>query len=209
MRISKIYKKRGWYIICLENSLQNFTVSEEFLYRFKWQEGMEIEYNNQLKEFLEEDKCRQCLQIAARKLDFSILSEYELTKKLRQEGFEENTIAKVIEKLKEMKFIDDNFITDCVIKNNKNRNLSKNQIKNKLKQKGISQALWDEKVSESITEDVELDNARTVCMKKMKSLSGKTNDEIRKKLYYALSYRGFSYDVISKAVEQTLKEKDI
>ena len=84
---------------------------------------------------------------------------------------------------------------------------SKRHIQNTLRQKGISSEIISDLTSD-IDSDEELEKALFYAGKKLRSLRNADTEEIKRKLRSTLSYRGFDYEIINKAIRKTLKNID-
>ena len=174
MIIEKIVKtKNRYHLFCSENN--EITVTEDLFYLLNLEVGKDFDTIENWDEKLEEDRVKQCFQSAIQKLNYSMLSEMQLKRKLEKENFDISHIKQALLRLKELNFINDKLLSEELIRSSKKQNLSKIQIESKLLQKGIQ-------------------------------YRNKTKEEIRKKLYYSLNYKGFYYSVSNKAVSKILDE---
>lgn len=138
-------------------------------------------------------------------LNFRPRSEHEMRVYLDKKGASEETKSQVIEKLKNLKLIDDGSFVDWWVEQRTNvRPRSIRVIKLELREKGISRDLID-KVLESFSSNDEVNSAIKVAERKMRRLSGYSGFGLKQKLLQALSMRGFSYEVAKEAIEKLLK----
>lgn len=206
MKISKITKKRGLYCVMFDQGEELIVLSEELLYSLSWKEGKEVCLDEVFFEKLEKDRHRQCFHLALRKLDYSPLSSFQLSSKLKREGFSEKEIRICLSKLEEMKFIDDSSLSNQVVQELMRRSASKELIRKKLYEKGLS-SVGEEAISFHVTAEKEEENAYRLARKKLNSLKTCVEQEKKKKLYQFLAYRGFPYETVSKVVERLLTEE--
>ncbi len=129
-------------------------------------------------------------------------SKMQIRTTLKREGYIPEAIDNALEFLENYEFVDDQKLANDIAKNKATtKKWSKRQMVSKLMEKGISKN--DIAVaSELIDEDQELSNAIYHAQKKFKSLSeSKPFEERINKTASSLGYKGFSYDVIRKALE--------
>lgn len=110
---------------------------------------------------------------------------------------EENMLERVIENLKETKYIDDKDYIKRAVNNFRNlKNLSIKELEYKLKTKGIDRKLIEEYFYENKEEliEYEINSACNIIIKKQKEL-----DELEIKNY--LLKKGYKIDNINKAFE--------
>ncbi len=127
------------------------------------------------------------------------ISDYLAKKALRSQGLTEEIIAKVIEKLKEYKFIDDTaFAKFWVEQRTKFKRKPIRVIEYELKQKGIEENLIEEILSTLDDKDLDLGNAKKLAEKKLDFYRGLDVRKRREKVMNYLLRKGFSYDTVKK-----------
>ena len=139
----------------------------------------------------------------ARERSFCILknrdyTEYEMRSKLRRGYYPEEIIDRVINRLKEYGYIDDERFTDNYIEAYINRE-SKRLIKMKLFSKGISEELIKNKLSL-----YNMDSSKILQDKYSKLISemADCDDKTKSKLMSRLLRRGFSFEDINRAIKE-------
>ena len=137
----------------------------------------------------------------ARERSFYILktrdyTEYELYIKLKRGYFPDEIICKVLDKLKEYGYIDDERFVDNYINTYINRD-SKRMISLKLQAKGIPRELIKDKLS-----GYDMDSSNIILDKYSKIIGEMVNcdEKTKTKLVSRLLRRGFSYEEINRAV---------
>lgn len=127
--------------------------------------------------------------------------DYLKEKQRRAKDLTDEVVAEIVLRLKEYKFIDDKQFTKLWIEQRtKYKNKPVRAIEFELRQKGISKKLIDESLSEFDTKDLDLDNAKKLADRKMEYYRGLDPDKRREKVMRYLMGKGFSYDVIKKAI---------
>ena len=112
------------------------SVFTELVYTFNLKKGMEINKEN-LKTLLDDDMYIKAKNKALNILSKADQSEKKIKEKLSSE-FEEHTIEKVLDFLRNNKFIDDKLLAQKIVNTNINLNkCGKNKIKQNIYNKGI------------------------------------------------------------------------
>lgn len=130
-------------------------------------------------------------------LEYRSHSEAELRQKLRQKGAEESDIDRVMEFLKEYKFINDEdyarrLASDLV----KLKKFGLYRVRRELKSKGI-----DEDTIALVLEDIDVDEQEALMPLVEKKLGGDFEKKnVDKTIRYFL-YRGYSFDDIRHCIE--------
>lgn len=143
------------------------------------------------------EEYKKCLDRAYTILSIRMNSLAELDRKLSVK-FSKSSVLKVIERLKELGYLDDLvFATGWVDSRKTDR--GKFSLRQELRQKGVNEEII-EKVLYDCTEEEEVYNAIKLIEKK--HLTNLSRDEKFKKVSGLLSRRGYSYSVIKKALEE-------
>lgn len=178
------------------------SVFTELVYTFNLKKGMEIDKDS-LKSLLDDD-----MYIKAKNKALNILSKADQSeKKIREKlssDFEDSTIDKVLNFLKNNKFIDDNLLAQKIVNTNVNLNkCGKNKIKQNLYNKGIDLESISEAIS-NIDSDTEFENAMYLAKKRYDRIKNDDKRKIYQKLSQHLAYKGFSYDIIKSVLNKLL-----
>jgi regulatory protein len=146
------------------------------------------------------DEFNIALTRALRYLNLRARSKKELRDYLFKKKFETQIIDRVIEKLIELKFLDDKNYGESFMRGRQvYKGKSKYFIKHELKQKGIDGNIIEE-ISESAQDD--LKTARDFIERKRRVYSKLDDNEFKEKMMRLLSSRGFSFDIIIKALKE-------
>jgi regulatory protein len=138
-------------------------------------------------------------------LSYRPRSEKEVRDKLKTKQVDSPVIEKIVLKLKEKKFVDDEEFAKGWIENRlrfKPRSLRLVSIE--LKQKGIAQELIDKLLDSAKNMSSDLDNAKKLVQKKIKKFEVLPRQEIYQKLERFLASKGFNWDTIKKSIDDTL-----
>jgi len=119
-------------------------------------------------------------------------------------------IAKVIERMRELGYVDDRaFAAWWIDQRMSFKPKGKRFIAMELVRKGISREAAEEAFSEKRVDQGafnELEGARKAIAKKLVMLAQKPIIEQKKKMYTFLAQRGFSSDTIGKIIDETVKK---
>ena len=143
-------------------------------------------------------------------LNYRDLSRFEIYKKLKQKGYPELTIGKVIGYLEDSGLVDDKKFALKFTLSRVKKGFSSRKIKYLLKNKGIEEDIIDEVVKDVFSSIDEEKMARELLFKKrylpLEKEIGK-EEKIRhlSKIYRFLSSYGFSYSVIEKIVNTEIR----
>lgn len=175
------------------------SLDDESIYTMKLKEGVEVDT------ILLEKAATQSAYKKALNYSLYILAKYyktkhELIKKLKEKEYKDDTINSVIEKLKELGYLNDEMYVEDYIrsKQGSNQTINKRTLYNKLLQKGI-----DRELVQNSLKNVDIDEydiAMKAAEKKLRSLKGSPREK-KAKLYSYLYGKGFEYETCSKIID--------
>jgi regulatory protein len=182
-----------------------FSTDEQVLIQFGLMKGKVLD-DWEIDEIIFGDEIRKAYNKALHFLGFRMRSEHEVKEKLMASGFGESVALEAINKLKEQKFLDDDSFSKALLETRK-RTAKKGPgaIRQELVRKGISKELQEEAL-EAFPEEEQLVLAEELARKVATRSSGKTPQQIRQKIQDSLMRKGYSYDVISTAIERIESE---
>lgn len=178
-----------------------FSVNMEIVYKFGLKEKEEVD-KERLLEISISENLSKCKETALRTVERSYKTEREIRDKLLLKEFDDETIDKTIEFLKEYGFIDDSKFVRMFVKD-RIKNQGKNKIKYALLQKGVNKYLIDE-VFEELDRDDEVKRAIELCEKKYLSIIKRESDDfkIKNKITRYLLGRGYDYDIAKECIRE-------
>lgn len=191
-RKSKVFLEEGFAFVLYRGELERFGIKE----------GNELPkevYQRILDEVLlgrAKERALYLLQSAGR-------TESWMRKKLRDTGYPEEAVDYAMNFLKEYRLIDDRAYAQSYVRSYGGKK-SRRQIIYELQQKGVDQDGINEAFSEHQVNDEE--NARKLIHKKLKGKTGISYEE-KGRLCAYLGRKGYSYDVISRAIREVCAEK--
>ncbi|MDY6226418.1 MAG: recombination regulator RecX [Clostridium sp.] len=181
-----------------------FSLSNELVYKegLKVNEKIDIE---RIKTIAKEDNYIKCKTTALRIVEKSYKSEKELVDKLILKGYDNESINKTINVLKEYNFINDENYVKMYVKD-KLKQVGKKKIKYDLAKKGISDKIIDEEIY-NIDSEYEKNTAYNLAIKKYNTIAKREADRFKlsQKLYRFLLSKGYSYDIVSSVVKEITK----
>lgn len=199
-------RKQGRFNIFLDGKFA-FSLPADALTRSGLHENQEIA-QDQLITLIKEGEFSLIFAKVLKYLSFRPRSELEIKQYLHKKDVGEETKKLVLEKLKNLHFIDDKAFAKWWIEQ---RSIAKPKgsrlIKIELRRKGIISDLIDELLLEERPAGDEAVLAEKLARRKMERIKNLPTLEIRRKLFWALSQRGFSFEVIKETVDKLLKEE--
>jgi regulatory protein len=143
--------------------------------------------------------------LALRFLSYRPRSEKEVRDKLKTKQVDPSIVEKIIAKLKEKKFIDDEeFARGWIEGRIRFKPRSVRLIAIELKQKGIEKEIIDKLLNTEETSVSDLDSAKKLVEKKFKKFKALPKQEIYEKLGRFLASKGFNWDTIKKVIDGEL-----
>lgn len=177
----------------------------ETLYSYKLLSKKEMD-ENEFEEMMSENEKKLAKQKALKTLSMANKTKKELVLKLKQSKFSTEAIDYAMTFVDKYDFIDEENIAKTLIEGKySKKRYSKRAMMSKLRQKGISSDVIGDSVKD-IGDDEEFENAMYFAQKKLRTIRDDDKYKVRNKLMSALSYRGFSYDIIKRVSENILKD---
>lgn len=128
----------------------------------------------------------------------------QLKDKLVRKGATESTIIKVLEKLAELKLVDDALYAETFVRT-RSRNKGAIRLRQELFRKGVAEPLVDKAVGE-LDEDTQLESAAALAQKNLWRWKGEPRERYAK-AYAFLARRGFPAEVVRAALEQIFADE--
>jgi len=160
-------------------------------------EGKEIT-DEEISNLADEESYQICLDKAFLLLGIRMQTEHELWEKLCKKSLRRD-IGKVIARLKELGYVNDAKFAKTWV-DSRSHSRGSNLLRTELIKKGIKREIIDEAL-QSLDKNTQITSAKEAIRSKDKP--GLTKEERFKKLGGLLSRRGFSYDIIKKALDDS------
>lgn len=181
-----------------------FALNLEEMEQHMLYEGQEID-EDLYRHILDETVFPKARDKALAILSRSDKTEYELRNKLKQDGFTDDIIVRVMDYLKSYGYINDERYAQAYIYANKQKK-SKLAIKTWLMQKGIASELADSLIDREYRDDIsdgsdyELEAIKRALAKKVSSLES-LDDKQKQKLIASLYRKGFELAKIKRVIK--------
>lgn len=183
---------------------EKLEVHLETLYSYKLLSKKEMD-EKEFEEMMSENEKKLAKQKALKTLSMANKTKKELILKLKQSKFSTEAIDYAMTFVDKYDFIDEENIAKTLVEGKySKKRYSKMAMISKLRQKGISSDVIGDSVKD-IGDDEEFENAMYFAQKKLRTIRDDDKYKVRNKLMSALSYRGFSYDIIRRVSEDLLK----
>jgi regulatory protein len=141
-------------------------------------------------------------------LDFSTRTGEEIRRGLIRKGYTEPAADSVVARLTEAGLIDDRHYAARIVENASHKSVGFYSVRRKLMAKGISEDDADAVLS-ALDDGQQLSAARAAAAKLAHKYADLEPRQARSKLSQALARRGFSWDVISAALESADDDYDV
>ncbi len=169
-------------------------------------EGLQVEQElsaSQIEALAKFDHFHRCLNTAAHYLSYRPRSEFELRERLHQRGFDDDSVAAVLAKLKEQGLVDDLAFAQFWTANRESFSPRSQQLtKLELRRKGVAGNIIDQ-IADAIDDE---DSAYRAALSKARSLPLADYQSFRRRLGGYLKRRGFGYGVINHTIERLWPE---
>ena len=202
MKIIK-QKQSGKYCYLTFDNDTVLKVLSELYYQLNLYEGDEIS-EKRLSEVKQMNEDKMCLNSAFDLLSRRIHTEHELRTKLKKKFWNSN-INIVIEECRGLNLLNDDYFAECYIQELISKGKGKFQIISSLKRKGISKDISDKYIAQLINADDELERAKNIAQRKMRSYRNEPADKVKEKLMRHLLSKGYSYEIIYDAIGSVIK----
>ncbi|WFD11529.1 recombination regulator RecX [Tepidibacter hydrothermalis] len=190
----------------------NIYVDDEFfigiyadlVYTLKLKKGNDIDKES-VQKIIDDEMYLKAKNKALNILSRAPQSQKNIVYKLSKNEFNEKTIDRVLDFLKEYKFIDDEILAKNMVKDKLNINkYGKNRIKQALYSKGIDSSTINTALESEVDEDKEFENALYLGNKRYEKIKNEDKNKIYQKLSSHLTYKGFGYDTVRKVVNKIM-----
>src|SRR5690606_11465985 len=150
------------------------------------------------------DAIVKAIDVAANLLSYRPRSAHEIRQKLEKKGYEEFVIETAIERMTNMKYLDDRaFARFWTERRNRSIPRGKQALRYELRNKGVSDAILRELLEDMVDEQ---SGAYEAAQKRIRRMRGKTQFEFKQKVGAFLQRRGFNYEAVNQALD-TINEE--
>ncbi len=133
-------------------------------------------------------------------------SEKEIEERLKRKGFSSQVIPKIIDKLKEWDYLDDEkfaqaWIEERILHHPKGRIA----LSRELREKGISSQIIDKLLNHYLPHDKEKEIAKKLLIKKLAKEKYTPIEKKKRRVFEYLARRGFSFSLIQEILNKDLE----
>jgi len=197
-------KKKGRYNIFLDGEF-SFGAYEDTVFQYRLRKNDELT-QEKINEMIDFDEFNYGKKYAYNLLARSPKSEKEIRTKLKLKKISDINIARVIDKLTELKVLNDKDFAKIFIESKLRTNPSgKIVIKNKLREKGISKEIIEESLEKYYDDTEEESKAEKELVKFMKKKRSDDEYTKKRKCFQHLFSKGFNYELINDLLRKYFK----
>lgn len=206
MLLNKITKKKDFYILHFENS-EEIRVSEEIIIKYKLLKGKDI--NEELfSKIKDAEEYSKALNKTLNYISYRLRSKYEVNKYLKENLYSKSTCKKVIDRLVELKYINDLLFANSYLNTQRNINLKgPNYIKNQLKMHQISEDIVDE-VMIKYSYEAQVEVLSKLIDKELRLSKKDSVKKLKEKIIRKMIDKGFGLSVINSVLSDIKIEVD-
>lgn len=194
MIVKNLKKNKNKYVVTIDNT--DYTFSENIIVKYRLVKGKEID-NQTLKSAISENDYDSLYLKAERYAINYRKSEKEIVRYLKNKECDNQTIQKIVSKLRSLKLIDDSSLVIDLANSLVKKYNGKKMIEAKLKEKGINDELIDMAL-DNIDYDLYINYLEKLYLKVKDKYNKFDDDYIRiNKIKAYLISRGYSYNDIA------------
>lgn len=202
--ITGIEEKRGVYTLYVDG-VACTRVRKKYFEQLPLAEGDELD-EAQYQDRLSAIQFKDAYEAALNLLTARDLTAHDLTQALRRRGYTEGAAQAVCQRLQENRLIDDARYAERYVELHKNAQTGRYALRRKMRAKGLDEQLVDSLLEENLDEESQLLAARGLAARLLRKHEGEEPRKARAKVSQALARRGFSWDIISQALDSADEE---
>lgn len=188
-------KRKDRYNIYLDGEFA-FGADKDTIYHYGLRKNDELG-EDKTKEIKDYDEFNFGKKVAFHFLNYKPRTEKEIRKKLKEKKISENNSDRVINTLKDLKYLDDNQYAKLYLEEKLSNNpKGKRLISMKLTEKGISKEIISNVIGSQYDEEKEIKKAKELLAKYLKKVRAKSEMDKKQKCYRHLLSKGFDFDIV-------------
>ncbi len=197
-------RTKEWYFIHLSDGREILSYID-FIIKFNIKTGKHLT-EEKIQEIKLSSNLLLAKETAYKFLSYKPRTQKEVEEKLKQKGFSEEIISKVIDDIKLYGFIDDlEYTRNFVLNKIRSKTLGKIALKQILLSKGIPNETIEQVLAERENSIDEFEIALELAGKKLKQIKSskrkkRDKNEQKRKVYEFLGRRGFTWDTINRVI---------
>ncbi len=206
-------RTKDWYVIYLNDGREVLSYID-FILKFKIKTGKHLT-EEEISEIKSISDLILAKETAYKFLSYKPRTQKEVEDKLRQKGFTQDIISKVIEDIKRYGFINDiEYARNFVLNRTKSKSLGKIALKQSLLLKGIPNEIIEQVLEEREKLIDEFEIAFELARKKLKLLKSskkkkRNENELKRKIYEFLTRRGFTWETIGRVIDKIFDDSEL
>lgn len=179
-----------------------FGIDVEIAYKYNLKKDMEID-KDYIEDVLKAEEQNKAINYTLKLLSYRWRTEKEIKDKMNTQGYDEDIIYNTLSYLNEQNLInDERFAKTFAEEKIRLKKWGSYRIKHELYNKGISQEIIDNIIEEYCNDEFE--RALELGKKKINSYKNDDKSAIYRKLGGYLQRRGYSYDCVSRVLNELL-----
>jgi regulatory protein len=183
------------------------TIDQDVLLQFRLKKGMKIDEDS-LQQIVYADQVKKAYHQALYFLSHRMRSEREVTDHLRKKGAADDVIAKVLDKLRENKYVDDREFAFAYVRTQKQTTAKGPYvIRKELEKLGIAEE-WIEKSLAHYSFAEQVERARSLYEKAKKQRTKQSARQWKYQVEQLLQRKGFSREVIDTVFSSGTDERE-
>lgn len=152
---------------------------------------------------MEQKPDKKCLNVALRLLTPRDHGCAELSRKLKQRGFDDKNVTLTINECIRLNYLNDERFSLTFLRQLVRKGYGPKQIQHRLRTKGISNAIIQDVLSHHFPEPMQVETCRITANKKLSSAAFVAKSgELKVRLYRFLFGRGFKPEVIRQVLDE-------
>ena len=187
----------------------NVYLDGEFAFGLNIMDAMQLKKGQELDEtaiaeLKHKDDITKAIDAAANLLSYRPRSTHEIRQKLGKKGYDEFVIETAIERMVNLKYLDDRaFARFWIESRNRGKPRGKRALSYELRNKGVADAIIRELLEDMVDEQ---SGAYEAAQKRIRRMRGKTEYEFKQKVGAFLQRRGFNYEAVNQALDTIIEE---
>lgn len=203
--ITSIEEKRGVYTLYVDGVA--FTrVKKKYFEQIAPAEGDELD-EQAFRDRLSSLQFKDAYETALNLLTARDMTAHDLTSGLKRRGYTEDVAEAICRRLQENRLIDDTRYAERYVELHKAAQTGRYALRRKMRAKGLDESLVDGLLEENLDDESQLEGARALAARYARRYEGEEPRKARSKISQALARRGYSWDIISQALDADFDEE--
>ena len=203
--ITGIEERRGVFTLYVDGVA--FTrVKKKYFEQIALAEGDELD-EQAFRDRLSSLQFKDAYETALNLLTARDMTAHDLTSGLKRRGYTEDVAEAICRRLQENRLIDDTRYAERYVELHKQAQTGRYALRRKMRAKGLDESLVDGLLEENLDDESQLEGARALAARLARRYEGEEPRKARAKVSQALARRGYSWDIISQALDSDFDEE--